>query len=760
MKISITYLVLLMTGVYGEDVTLNEVLHTPTIKHNGDEPTLVPLDNRNGWVNPEDLPPMPQCIAQQDQSTWLSTMTKCTQKRCTHHFGFICTHQQWLTELSCLSSAFSPDAIKTYFPYCGRSILAKTQLHLWISQITGRPWLIDVGDANDLQNLSPASLVKGYAAVDVIDKAPTCLTRSVSAPPAEPFQHVIASCGFTGTTQHTGNAARSWEYSGSLRSMVALDFETVGYDLVPQRIIDLIRPRIRGGHYFDKDCFCSAFTINLQREPCAGSGQLDFTKERLWIMAICGSSSLPDNWTDSLKTTQFAYIPIEDWHWPMCVADMPKHVIELTDQCASDACELDSEGYCKVKRAVDRACVCRNISYDSCGGSCHIFDNRQDYIKWLHNLCANVQDWHGLPDNWRQLATPSPTDMIPWRWTIKPSIDSEDITATETCASNEWKLGSFALVNIATFLAAFLSQRRSIHRDACGFSSHSHLEGWFFKGTFIAGLQLLANWFNVLLIQNTPGYADVPVIQVMLLWCSMPRLAWLTILLIGLPPFGAMELSAAASLLFAEIILQSLSSYYMLMTVNYGREHNLYFGGIGGAERGTLAIAMYAGALMWLFVIGLALFKLRPAMRKVNGLTGSDILDPPTWQRAEQTTSKIAEERMPPSYERRAKPTENSAHYRTDRTRGTEETLLASSERVYSTSYGTFSVNVQHHSTSRITSLYPATVIVMLLLWIAQWLFWGGFIGLSSEEFCPPQLGHLTAVWIASSLIGGSIITT
>ncbi|KAH8600114.1 hypothetical protein B0O99DRAFT_649498 [Bisporella sp. PMI_857] len=739
-----------------------EALHITTVNSNGEGYIVTPQKNYNGWVNPEDLAPMPQCIAQQDQSTWLSTMTKCTSKRCTSHFGVICTHHQWLTQLSCLSIGFSPDIIEGYLPYCGRSVLAKAQLYLWIHNITGRTWLVDVGDANGLQNLSPASLAKGYAAVNVIYNAPTCLTDSVSAQSMEPFQHVMASCSFTSITQHTGNAARPWEYSESLRSMIALDFETVGYDLA-QRSISY-------GDYFDKECFCSAFTIDPKREPCSGLGQIDLTKERLWINATCGSTSLPDNWTDALKTTEFACIPIEDWHWPMCVADMTRQVIELTDQCATDACELDSSGYCKVKRAVDRACFCRDFGYDSCGGSCQIFETRIDYIKWLHDLCGNVQDWHGLPDDWRQLAAPTPLDMIPWRWTIKPSNDSNiayinhlgSIRATETCASNEWKLGSFALVNIATFLAAFLSQGTGIHRIPRGSLWHPHSWCWFFKGTFIAALQLLANWFNVFLIQNTPGYEDIPVVQLMLLWCSIPRLAWLTILLIGVQPFEAMNFSAAASSLFAEMILQFLSLYYMAMTVNYGREHDFYLGGMERAERRLPAKFMYAGALMWLIIITMALVQLIRATRRMNRLAASSSLDLPKWQRGKQTTSNIVEELMAQSNERCARLMEKFAYYWMDKSRGAEESLLTSSEGGDYTVYGTFSAKGQNNWVSQKASveLYAATVISMFLLWIAQWFFWGGFIGLSSEEFCPPKLGVLTAVWVAFSLAGATVGAT
>ncbi|KAI2730076.1 hypothetical protein CBS147332_1928 [Penicillium roqueforti] len=766
MKIS-TCLVPLM-GVYGADakgsflqspsiVATNinpaEAIHTTTVEYDGKDGILLPQDNRNGWVNPEDLAPMPQCIAQQDQSTWLRAMTKCTSKRCTSHFAFICTHHQWLTQLSCLSIAFSPDIIESYLPYCGRSVLAKAQLYQWIHIITGRTWLIDVGDASGLKSLSPHSLAEGYAAVDVIHNAPTCLSDSVSASSMEPFRHVMASCGFTSTTQHTGNAARPWEYNERLRSMIALDFETVGYDLVQRRIYDLVLHRISDGDYFDKDCFCNTFNIDLNNEPCSGSGRLDFTKERLWIYATCGSTSLPENWADTLKTTQFAYIPIEDWHWPKCVADMPEQVIELTDQCATDACEVG--GYCKIKRAVDRACFCHNINYDSCGGSCEIFETRIDYIKWLHDLCGNVQDWHGLPDNWRQLAVPTTLDMIPWGWKLKPFNDSDitytaslgDARATEKCASNEFKLTSFALVNIATFLGVALSQRIGIiRRVARRFPWIPQPWPWVIKGTLIAALQLFANLFNILLIQQTPGYENVPVIQLMLLWSSMPRPTWLTIFLIGVPTFGDLKFFAAGSSLCAEVILQFLSAYYLLMTVHYGRKHRFYFGGMDGAEREGPAKTMYAGALVWLIIVSVVIAQVIRAIR-MNRLTGP-VFDTSDWQGGKQTTSKI-EELMDHLDE---------CCTGLVKSRGSEGTPLIKIKGRDYTDYGTFKSHDGRVSNKSFVGLYAATIISMLLLWIAQWLFWSGFIGLSAEEFCLPQLRVLMAIWTAFSLVGAIII--
>lgn len=762
MGVSSAWLLLLMAGFYGafaRGITFLELfafLNQPCIagspyiaavidNDNEEDSTLTPNSNYNGWVNPEDLAPMPQCIAQQDHSTWLTAMTECTAKQCTSHFAFICTHHQWLTELSCLSTEFSPDLLKGYLPYCSRSVLSKAQLYLWIWNITSRTWLVDVGDANGLQNLSPASLIEGYADLDVTNHAPTCLTDSVSAQSREPYQHVMASCMFTSSAQNTGDAARPWEYSESLQSMITLGFETVGYN-------NLTRSSIADGNHFDKDCFCSSFAIDPENEPCLESGAIDLTKKRLWINATCGSTSLPDNWTDTLQTTEFRYIPKEDWYWPTCVADMPKQVTELPDRCAADACELDSDGYCsKVKPSVDRACFCHNISYDSCGGSCQVFEGRIDYIKWLRDTCGGVEDWRGLPDNWRQLAAPTSRDMIPWGWTIKPSKGSN-------CSSNRWKLGSFALVNITTFLAMALSQRtriRQIARDFLG--HHRRPQSWYSKGALIAALQILASYINALLVRRTPGYEDVPVTQLMLLWCSMPRvLAWLPVLLVGIQPLETMNISAAVSCLFAEAILQGFASYYMAMTVKYGLEHNFYFGGVmGRAERGAAARMMYTGAVMWLAIIGLALFQSIRAAGRMNRMTEDGSLEPPPkTQRDRKAISRIADGVMVQLNERYTRFREKLLLLWMIECGDSEETRPIRSKGRDGSVYGTFpSTGRDGHwvSHKKSVGLYATLTFGMIILWLAQWLFWSGFIVLSSEEYVlipPSQLSLLGAYWL------------
>lgn len=712
---------LLTVGVCGVDV---QRVTTSSAHQNSDtnaKPTevlhvhatrITPLDNDGivssfnnygGWDNPEDLKAMPQCIAEQDQTIWLDTMTKCTGKRCTRHFGLICSHHQWLTERSCLSTGFSPDVVQGYAPYCSRSVLSKAQLYQWIRSITGRTWLVNVGDANDVQTLSPASLEKGYAKVSIVYKAPSCLTRSVSAVSSETFDHVVGSCSFEHATQHTGNQNRPWEYNEGQRSMTALDFETVGYNLTGHNILY--------GNYIDKKCFCDFFHVDWENDSCSEIRRLDWTKQRLWINATCGVAALPDNWTSGLKTTDFAYIPTQDWQWPACVADMPKQVTDLTDKCAAHACQRDSHGYCKVIPAIERECVCRNIGYHSCGGSCHFFETRINYVNWLYDLCGQVPDWHGLPDGKDELAAPMKADLIPWQWTVKQFRSSKTHIRTEVderCPSNEWKIGSILLINIATVVFfGMISRSSRLHRPIWSIPPYMQATRFLILGVLIASLQVFANWINAILVQQNTGFQNTPVFQLMLLWCSVPRPTSLVLFRLALRPFTTRSLSIAASSLVAEAILQAISIYFMARTVRYGFQHDFYSGGLDNVEGGQAANLMYIGALLWIIMVVLILL----ALAHLND--GWESLE--LWLSSLWNQCSLAE--------------------RETKYKDSDRTPLMGSERpVYGTLTNTTAQKTHTVSRETLTIFLLVAAGATALLCFTQWLFWGGFIGLSSDE--------------------------
>ncbi|ORY18257.1 hypothetical protein BCR34DRAFT_362196 [Clohesyomyces aquaticus] len=701
---------------------------------------LTPQENRGGWVNPEDLPPMPQCIAQQDQSAWLGAMTKCTEKKCTRHFGLICTHHQWLTQLSCLSTEFSSDLARLYLPYCGRSILAKAQLYQWIHQIAGRTWLVDVGDASWLENPSPSLLTRGYANTDLAYKAPACLRTSESSLSMGSFQHIVGQCSFKSVTEHTGNSVRPWEYRENIGSMVALDSETVGYNLTHHYISP--------GDYFDKQCLCSTFTIDAREEPCFEQGSLDMTKERLWMHATCGPTSLPQHWRDGLRMTDFAYIRTNSWDWPSCVAAIPERVTDLADQCATDACGLDSDGYCKVQRAVDRACFCRNINYGSGGGACQTLETRPDYVNWLHDLCGKVQDWQGLPNHWQHLTTPTVSEMVPWKWSLRPSKHAQH----PKCPGSNAMLGAFALTNAAAFLAAFILKewKGRISRNALDDRWH-----WVCTGMSIAAIQLLSSLLNAFLVQSTAGYQSLSIVQLMLLFCTIPRLSSISSLLLGgnEPTLSAKVPSKIASTLFAETLLQLLAACYMVMTVKYGQEHDFYHKGLNNAERGGLAGVMYEGAQLWFLVNVVVLISFVLAIRRVLGRTMFRLENEPQPSFAEKVLIQLNDD-----HEWLRQPVAPSL---AEENPGSRENSPLQNEQWNQTNYGTIAANDQEisHSPGRFAPLRAASIFTMMFLWIAQWLFWSGFVGLSGEELCPPKLAMLTLVWIAGGLASVFVAT-
>jgi hypothetical protein len=739
------YVVHLIGSLLYSTLNTADALLPAVIERPPNDNTLTTLANRNGWVNPEDLASMPQCIAQQDQSSWLRAMTSCTSRQCTRHFGVICTHHQYLTQLSCLSTAFSPDLLREYMSYCGRSVLAKSQLYRWIYTITGRTWLVDVGDAIGLHDPTSAALVNGYAPVEVADKAPMCLTGSVSASSMEPFSYVMTSCGFTSRTLHTGNTARPWEYSQQQKSMVALDSETAGYDLTQRSI--------KYGDYFDKRCFCDVFTVNLQAEPCSGPG-LTSTQQRLWLHSTCGPAAVPANWTDGLMTTPAAYIPVEDWRWPSCKHAMPKKILRLADTCTTNACETDSLGYCNVKRAVKRACFCSAVSYDSCKGACQVFEARIEYVEWLHMTCGKEYGWSGLPKHWRQLAAPTALDMMPWGWSVAPSkrVDCVEAThskssrPTQMCASPSWNVFYLVLVNAVTLLTGVLARRQGSNPFARAYARYFSVRSWFLPGLAIITLRVLANLINAIIVQSTFGYEEIPIIQLALLWCSLPRLNWVMAVSANIPNFNDATFYTAVSHFFAEAVFQVLSAYYMTSTVAYGREHDFYSPTIAKSKMLPSAHHMYIGALVWLIVSLVTTVLLLQALWPSSSTTSSDLSVSPIPARDSKRKTHI----RPPLDGIGAAISAFNTHWGylvhaaarhiVSKTRDVENTPLLRTQ----TSYGTLPTEPVQRILQVVTvKLILIAVISMGLLFVAQGLFWIGFVGLGMEGYV------FSSIWCA-----------
>ncbi|KAL5436804.1 hypothetical protein PMIN07_009981 [Paraphaeosphaeria minitans] len=91
------------------------------------------------------------------------------------------------------------------------------------------------------------------------------------------------------------------------------------------------------------------------------------------------------------------------------------------------------------------------------------------------------------------------------------------------------------------------------------------------------------------------------------------------------------------------------------------------------------------------------------------------------------------------------------AHHYLDRSWDPEREPLAHSD---THTYGTLSVNDPRIRRTRKKTARLTVIIATssFLLWVAQWLFWSGLISLSAEEFCPPNIYLVTAIWIGASV--------
>jgi hypothetical protein len=335
--------------------------------------------------------------------------------------------------------------------------------------------------------------------------------------------------------------------------------------------------------------------------------------------------------------------------------------------------------------------------------------------------------------------------MMPWEWSIKPLQSSNStsdnrsgpLDSMQTCASVEWKLGSLVLINMATLLTGFFGGNTATNPIAHVFKHYFLSRSWLQMGCAIAALHLFANCLNAILIQSTLGYEEVPMIQMILLWCSMPRFTLFTVSMVAFQPLQATNFSTVASCLFAETILQILSAYHMVTTVNYGREHSFYSYGMARLAKVPSAQYMYAGALMWLVTVVVTLVLLLQAIHRAQTSTTGAGIDEPKTRTGKRTIPSLVQDLVAPFNEFWTRLEDILLRCWMDKSRDPEQTSPTSSEGRSHTVYGTLHVKVRNDRIIKrqIARLLLIAIASMGLFWIAQWLFWTGFIGLGVEEY-------------------------
>jgi hypothetical protein len=154
-------------------------------------------------------------------------------------------------------------------------------------------------------------------------------------------------------------------------------------------------------------------------------------------------------------------------------------------------------------------------------------------------------------------------------------------------------------------------------------------------------------------------------------------------------------------------------------------------------ETASSAQYLYAGALMWLVVVVVALVLLIQAIRGAKTLTRGAEIDGLEPQTGTQTMPSLVEELTAPLNVFWTWLEDSLLHCWVDKSWNLEGTTSMSSEEQTHTVYGTLPFKASNNRIIKkgMARLFLITIISMILLWIAQWLFWAGFIGLSMEEY-------------------------
>jgi hypothetical protein len=175
----------------------------------------------------------------------------------------------------------------------------------------------------------------------------------------------------------------------------------------------------------------------------------------------------------------------------------------------------------------------------------------------------------------------------------------------------------------------------------------------------------------------------------------------------------------------------------MIQTISYGQKHEFYSQGMARLVGAPSAQSMYAGAAIWLVVVVVASVLILQAT-----LNPPTIVAGPTSQARRSSSPTIMSDCMNVFNGYSLRLEQELTHRWIIESRDLEgKPLLARGvDQPYANAaYGTIPSEDRDKCNARsegVTArLTLVALISMFLLWIAQWMFWAGFINLSFEEY-------------------------
>ncbi|KAK3311937.1 hypothetical protein B0H66DRAFT_614190 [Apodospora peruviana] len=614
------------------------------------------------WAWPGALPEAPIC-AQASWECYTAMESCCTATKCTTTFIGACMDYGTLVNKECGCPDFRYERCSN----CTTPV-ERAQLYRWLNMTCG-----DVSEWDGL----PQNWVTTFSELDLVWLGGTdCLDDRYEC--LDPAGHCLAKYGWQYFEHEDGTIyqaclnktteewkgkdwpdAGAYRYSGTIlpwyNMPVCVDrdcpaiWQAYNDSLVDYNgIWQLNLSATDGGSdwrnmsvYLERTSFCSGMAAC--EGMCASPGEQ--AALQLWLNNTCtganGFSGMVENWADVVAAGAAPSADDPDYgpsdrvmtSLPSCAAGgVCRDTIQgIVNRTAEDFCVVDQSGrYCQQNvTLLSISKFCGGISYpETCADTCTLAFERRDWLSYLNETCLSpIPDWKGLPSNWVSLLSVQTTDLRPWQSVVVSNtpllpIGSEKVN----CPSPESNLGVFAAVNLAMLLLTpILGRRTVVAKLSFGLLGKAHSQGWMLMGPVMACMHTAANLINVAVIRATPGYESTSIATLTMLWFTRPRLAWLVIALVVFQADEAMYLSCAATTLTAEILLQLLTAYVMGFVANHARKQDFYSISHGRnvldalPKGGGDALAMYAGALLWLVVVVVMIYAVAVAVIDVNG---------------------------------------------------------------------------------------------------------------------------------------------
>ncbi|MCJ1253622.1 hypothetical protein MMC24_001434 [Lignoscripta atroalba] len=386
------------------------------------------------------------------------------------------------------------------------------------------------------------------------------------------------------------------------------------------------------------------------------------------------------------------------------------------------------------------------------GGCCISGTQPFNIAEWIGDMCN--EEWREPFKVYGGMAKEDWEEWIePWNWTVRAENTTSRTVKPSTCSSPSSNLAAFAVENISILLLGFFEsfikyrqairyERRQVRYHRPFYPGRATLTWrrttrgklgelaeirWVTWGLVSAAVQIAANFVTAYITKRTPGYDHVPFVQLALLYGARPRISWLACALTLIPPtkigiinaehFG----NAAATFALSEVILQAFGSVYLGITANMGRERGFYYvNHLQPFWRGRDAFRMYIGALFWLlgcgfvfvgwivhvFVMARFLRSLGRAKQWINDALEQHSIHPSrqsTYPHGEHQRRRQQQPLLPPE---NVGDTEITRH----------STLVALISRYED----------KDQDMRRISILF--VLAAGMFAFIAQWLFWDGFV--------------------------------